>query len=142
MKLASIRILVALTLAAALMAFFFVPTPRDARDQPELPAIALEQGALYRLEVALAVFYGGLLLITPAYSGLVGGRLPVEISARGARFVEEASESVEATKAAIEALERRNLRMSDDLFAANLEVKRLNQLRHRDDTQPKVDSKL
>lgn len=121
MKRGSIRILVAIALCAALAAFVSVPIRRDAREHPVLPAIALDQVALYRLEVALAVFYGGLLLITPAFSALVDGRLPIEISAKGARFTEQADESTEVTKAVIEDLKRAAIHLSDGLTAANLE---------------------
>jgi hypothetical protein len=82
-----IRIFVGAALCAALIASASVPVPVD------LPAISFHQAALYRLEVALLVFYGGLLLITPAFSGLIRGRLPTEISARGAKFSEEADRS-------------------------------------------------
>jgi hypothetical protein len=59
-----------------------------------LPSVALGQQAIYRLEVGLAVFYGGLIAFTPLYYGLVRGRVPIEISARGARFSEDAVERV------------------------------------------------
>jgi hypothetical protein len=134
----SIRILVALALCAALAAFAAAPIPVDAREVPALPAVALEQPALYRLEVALGVFYGGLLLITPAFSGLVIGRLPIEISARGAKFAEEADQSAAVTKAAINELKETSRRLSEDLTAATVSIKRLNEMSERDNTQPEV----
>lgn len=137
----SIRLLVALVACAALAASASVPIPVDAREVPAIPAVALEQPALYRLEVALLVFYGGLLLITPAFSGLVSGRLPIELSARGAKFAEEADQSSEATEAAIRNLEETTEILSERLSAANLEIKRLDELL-RDNTKPKVDSEL
>lgn len=105
-----------------------------------LPAVALEQAALYRLEVALAVFYGELLLITPVYSGLIGGRLPIEISPRGAKFAEEADQSAELTKAAIRKLEQATELLSEDLTVVTLEVERLDELLTVDNTERKVGS--
>jgi hypothetical protein len=73
-----IRIFVTVALCSALLAVALVPIPRD------LPPPAFEQAGLYRLEVALMVFYGDLWLVTPAFLGLIRGRLPTEISTRGA----------------------------------------------------------
>jgi hypothetical protein len=72
----SIRIFVAIALGFAFAAFFLAPVPADDLGRTHLPALALEQVALYRLEVALLVFYGCLLLATPAFSGLHCKRLP------------------------------------------------------------------
>lgn len=93
-----IRAFVGTALCAALIAGTATPIPQD------LPAIAFQQAGLYRLEVALLVFYGSLLLITPAFSGLIRGRLPIEISTRGAKFAEEADQSDELVEAAIQEL--------------------------------------
>jgi len=138
-KRVSIRPLVALTLVAALTAFIGVPLPKDARDQPELPAVALEQAVLYRLEVSLAVFYGGLLLITPAFSGLVTGRLPIEISARGARFADEAEQSAELSDTSIRDLRKATDDLQAGLATANLEI-RLLKRGSGDNTHPRVGS--
>jgi hypothetical protein len=51
----SIRILVALVICLAIAAFALTPIPVDVNDDPVLPAVALEQVALYRLEVALMI---------------------------------------------------------------------------------------
>lgn len=75
-----------LFLAAATVAAV-TGAPRD------LPSIALGQVAVYRVEVLLALVYGGLLLLTPLFHGL-GGRLPIEISHRGAKWSEPAEEAV------------------------------------------------
>jgi len=88
-----------------------VPVPED------LPAIAIRQPGLYRLEVALLIFYGWLLLLTPAFSGLIRGRLPIEISTRGANAHREA------------------------LVTIDLEIKRLKEMTKGGNTQPEVDSK-
>ncbi len=94
-----VRLLVAIALCVALAASAVLQVPED------LPAVALEQSALYRLGVALAAFYGCLLVATPAYSGLVLGRLPIEISTRGATFASEADQTVERDEGRIRKLE-------------------------------------
>jgi hypothetical protein len=93
-----IRVFIGAALGSAIVASAAVPVP------DHLPAVAFGQTSLYRLQVALLVFYGGLLLITPAISGLVMGRLPIEISTRGARFAEEADQSDELVEATIREL--------------------------------------
>lgn len=97
-----VRALVGAALSAALAASAVLPVPEN------LPAVALGQTSLYRLEIALAAFYGCLLLATPAYSGLVLGRLPIEISTRGARFAEETDRAAEQDEARINDLERKS----------------------------------
>src|SRR3954462_9041465 len=97
-----IRILVAIALALALAAFSLTPVPQDHFGNPHLPAPALEQAVLYRLEVALLVFYGCLLLVTPAFSGFLRGRLPIEIPTRGAKFAAEADETAAKAKRQLE----------------------------------------
>lgn len=86
------------------------------------------------------VFYGGLLLITPAFSGMVNGRLPIEISPRGAKFAEAADQSTELANAAVERLEKAIENLSEDMAAAELEIERLDELLRRDNTQLEVDS--
>jgi hypothetical protein len=122
-----VRTLVTLSLCAALFACARVPIPRDAKGKPSLPAVAFEQVGLYRLEVALLVFYGGLLLITPAFRGLTRGRLPTEISARGAKFAAETDQSAESIRATIEELELTTTHLADGLLRANLEIEQLKQ---------------
>lgn len=95
-----VRFLVGAAFIFALVAGTVFPVPADP------PAVALEQASIYRLEVALAAFYGLLLLATPAYSGMVMGRLPTEISTRGAKFASEAEHAVERDEATIRRLER------------------------------------
>ncbi|HEU4461111.1 MAG TPA: hypothetical protein VFR75_00825 [Solirubrobacterales bacterium] len=114
-----IRVLVGAALCAALVAFALAPVPDG------LPAVALQQPVLYRLEVALSVFYGGLLLVTPAVSGLINGHLPVEISTRGAKFAEEFDHSDEASRAAIEKLERSSNRLAERVAATENSIARI-----------------
>ena len=114
-----VRTFIGAALGAALVACASVPVPED------LPAIAFDQAGLYRLQIALLVFYGGLLLITPAFSGLVRGRLPVEISARGAKFAEETVHSGGKTEAEIDELQQKANDLTEGLDLANIEINRL-----------------
>lgn len=86
---------------------------------------AWSSAGLYRLEVALAVFYGALLLVTPALSGLTRGRLPIEISTRGAKFAEEADQSATLNEEKIEDLERVTDNLGEELRIAKFEIARL-----------------
>jgi hypothetical protein len=113
------RILVSVCLCSALVTLVLVPIPGD------LPSPAFGQVTLYRLETALILFYGALLLVTPVFSGLFRGRLPIEISTRGAKFADEADRSGEQTAAAIEQLEQTTNRLANDLAAAELEINQL-----------------
>jgi hypothetical protein len=114
-----VRVLVGAALWAALAACAALPVPES------LPAVALGQVPLYRLEVALAAFYGCLLLATPAYSGLVLGRLPIEISTRGAKFASEADQTVERDEATIRKLEGDIAELEAGLSDAEVEIKLL-----------------
>lgn len=120
-----VRILVAFALCIALLAMVVVPVPVDAKGDPDLPAPALGQRSLYRLEVGLMVFYGDLLLVTPAFSGLARGRLPIEISTRGAKFAEDADRSAERNEKSIKELKLTVDLMRDRLTKARLEIDRL-----------------
>jgi hypothetical protein len=120
-----IRILVAAALCLALAAFALSPVPRDELGNAHLPAPALEQVALYRLEVALLVFYGCLLLVTPALSGLLSARLPIEISTRGAKFASEADGAAARNEAAIRAVERTTTELAQELEEAQIEIESL-----------------
>ena len=114
------RILVGIALGLALTGCVAFPSPKT------LPAVALEQPGLYRLEVALAVFYGCLLIVTPAFSGLASGRLPIEISTRGAKFAEEAQRSAKRDEIAAEDLERAANELREEMALAIFEFDRLN----------------
>lgn len=108
----------------------------------ELPAPALGQVSLYRLEVALIVFYGDMLLVTPAFSGLVRGRLPIEISPRGAKFAAETDESAGQNEAAIKKLEGTARQLAERLKDAQIELDSLKELAESDSTQPEVGSNV
>lgn len=51
-----------------------------------LPSVALGRKFVYRTEVFVLLLYAGLLILTPLFQGVIKGRLPTEISARGAKF--------------------------------------------------------
>lgn len=128
----AVRGLVTTALLAAVLCSFLAPAPA------ELPAVALNQPVLYHLELSLLAFYGFLLLITPAHSALAWGRLPTEISTRGAKFAEKADRSVEKVEAAVKTLEREHSWLIDGFETTREEIR---YLRERDNTQPEVDSK-
>ncbi len=121
----AVRGLIAAALLVAFSISALAPVPA------ELPAAALNQPALYHLEISLLVFYGLLLLITPVHSALAWGRLPTEISTRGARFAEKADHSVKEVEAAIKALEGENSLLFEGLRTARGEIRHL---RDRDNT--------
>jgi hypothetical protein len=72
--------------ALTLIALYFALT---AERPAELPSVALKQELVYRCELFLVVFYGGLLAVTPVLRGVLAGLLPTEITARGARYDRE-----------------------------------------------------
>jgi hypothetical protein len=129
-----IRIFVGTTLCAALVACATSPIPED------LPAVAFQQAGFYRLQVALLVFYGLLLLITPVFSGLIHGRLPIEISTRGAKFAEGAERSTKLDEAAIGRLEGTIAELEQALASTEIETKRLHEIAASDSRQQGVDS--
>lgn len=129
-----IRILVGAALCVAILTAALAPTAA-------LPAVAFGQLGLYRLEVALLAFYCFLLLITPAFSGLIRGRLPVEISTRGAKFAEDAGHSAALDEVTIKRLEKTTDDLAQALADAQFEIGRLNEIVESDNTQREVDSK-
>jgi hypothetical protein len=129
-----VRAFVGTALCAALIACAAAPVPED------LPAVAFRQAGLYRLEIALIVFYGSLLLITPAFSGLIRGRLPIEISTRGARFAEEEERSIELDEAVVRKLEGTVADLAQALADTRFETEQLNKIVESDSKQQGVDS--
>jgi hypothetical protein len=89
-----------------------------------LPTVAFGQAGLYRLEIALLVFYGSLALLTPTFSALAAGRLPVEISTRGARFAQEAERSVGQDEVTIKEMELTARRLREALAEASIIIGR------------------
>jgi hypothetical protein len=60
---------------------------------------------VYRVEVLLALIYGGLLLLTPFFYGAMRGHLPIEISHRGAKWAVEAEDALDKAVKSIASLE-------------------------------------
>jgi hypothetical protein len=105
----AIRAMIAIVFLAALFGAFAVSTPTKgagSSERPDLPSVALGQESVYRVEIFLLVFYGGLLIGTPAFRGIIGGRLPTKISARGAEYAEETAEAIEETQNLVEELRK------------------------------------
>ncbi len=120
-----VRLLIGTALCTALLVFALVPIPKDSAGSPVLPAIALSQAGLYRLEMALLVFYGVLLVATPTFSGLVRGRLPIEITTRGAKFSEDADQSAGLAESATRELERSVSVLAEELEEVGIELHRM-----------------
>jgi hypothetical protein len=116
-----VRSLVAVVLGAAVFSSALSPVPDD------LPAPAFGQPGLYRMEVALLVFYGCPALVTPAFSALTSGQLPIEISTRGAKFAERAEQSTERELAIHQDLEEATNRLGEELAMTLIENDRLRQ---------------
>ncbi|HKH65426.1 MAG TPA: hypothetical protein VKA35_08185 [Solirubrobacterales bacterium] len=127
-----IRLLTCIALCAAISTSAGVAIPE------ELPTVAVGQSIIYRLEVALLTFYGWLLLVTPAFSGLIRGRLPIEVSTRGARFAEEADHATELNGKKIEKLERVVENLTEDLRLVKLAISRPKST--RDSSQRRIGS--
>jgi|tagenome__1003787_1003787.scaffolds.fasta_scaffold20942560_2 hypothetical protein len=72
-----------------------------------LPSVALGQEFVYRAQIFLLAFYAGLLVVTPLFQGIWRGRLPTEISARGAKYdPEEVAASLKSTQERIDKLDK------------------------------------
>jgi len=87
-------------------------------------------------------FYGALLLVTPIFAGLVRGRLPIEISTRGAKFAAETDESAAQNETAIKDLEGTAEQLAQRLEEAQIEIASLKDFFESDGTQREVDSKI
>lgn len=106
----AIRVATGSLLLTALVVSAWLDPPTVVRaggDVVKLPDVALGQEALYRLEVGLVAFYGGLFVLVPLFFGVIRGRLPTEISARGATFGADVDESVKEAQALVDDLDRR-----------------------------------
>lgn len=123
-----IRLLVgALTLAALLVAFkVSLPTKVvDGKEVLDLPAVAIGQEIVYRIEAGVLLFYGGLVVLTPVFRGVILGRLPIEISARGAKFAEEVDESIGATQALVAAHQEQIAALETQALRSRLNIDQL-----------------
>jgi hypothetical protein len=80
---AAVRIVVPFAfVSAGLVAAFVV----HRTDRP--PGVAFENHLIFGSELLLLGFYGMLLVLVPLVRAIAGGELPIELTARGARFSE------------------------------------------------------
>lgn len=86
----AIQWVVPLAVLASASLGIFLPAPN------KLPALALGSNELLWAERSLVLLYAFLLLAVPLLKGLQG-ELPIELSARGARWQETSAESGRAT---------------------------------------------
>jgi hypothetical protein len=80
---------------AAIALGIALPAPDD------LPSLALGSREVLWLERTLVLFYGFLLLFVPILRALQG-ELPIELSARGARYAEASDTALEELKSRID----------------------------------------
>ena len=94
----AIRIWIPVAALAALGVGIGLPSP------DHLPALALGNRELLWLERTLVLFYGFLLLFVPVLRALAG-ELPIELSARGARYAEASDAALEVLRDRIDEVE-------------------------------------
>lgn len=91
-----------------------------------LPSVAMGQELLYRLELLLASFFSGLLVATPLLQGVINGRLPTEITARGAKYdPEEISQGLAALENRIAKIDAAVTSAGGEALALRADVDRL-----------------
>jgi hypothetical protein len=95
----AIRIAIPAAAIAAVAAGVALPVPDS------VPDVALGSRELLWLERTLVFFYGFLLLFVPLLRALQG-ELPIELSARGARYAEASETAVEELTARLSDVER------------------------------------
>jgi hypothetical protein len=91
----AIRTAIPAVAVAAIALGIALPAPDD------LPSLALGSQEVLWLERTLVLFYGFLLLFVPILRA-VQGELPIELSARGARYAEASDAALEEVKARID----------------------------------------
>jgi hypothetical protein len=84
---AAVRIVVPFAFVSAALVATFVAYRTD---RP--PGVAFENHLIFGGELLLLGFYGMLLVLVPLVRAIGGGELPIELTARGARFAERAAE--------------------------------------------------
>jgi hypothetical protein len=120
-----VRILVSVLAVIALIAALKVSLPTKhvgSSHVVKLPAVAIGQELLYRLEVGVLLFYGGLIVLTPVFRGAVLGKLPIEISARGAKFAEDVDETIGTTQQLMAKQQERLEAMEKSMLRARLNI--------------------
>jgi hypothetical protein len=89
---AAVRIVVPFAFVSAAMVARLVAYRTD---RP--PGVAFENHLIFGGELLLLGFYGMLLVLVPLVRAIGGGELPIELTARGARFAESVAEVSVAT---------------------------------------------
>jgi hypothetical protein len=84
---AAVRIVVPFAFVSATLVATFV-----AYQTNRPPGVAFENHLIFGGELLLLGFYGMLLVLVPLVRAIGGGELPIELTARGARFSEKAAE--------------------------------------------------
>jgi hypothetical protein len=84
---AAVRVVVPFAFVSAGSVATFVA---NRTDRP--PGVAFENHLIFGGELLLLGFYGVLLVLVPLVRAIGGGELPIELTARGARFAEKAAE--------------------------------------------------
>ncbi|HLM86347.1 MAG TPA: hypothetical protein VK272_09185 [Solirubrobacteraceae bacterium] len=114
----------ALFLASGLFACLFTIS-KDAAGHDKLPSVALGQAPMFRIEIALAVVYSGLLLFTPLFYGLAQGLPPNEISPRGAKWPAAATETLQGFERSLDTLRSDSTDLRARLVEQQLEMDRV-----------------
>jgi hypothetical protein len=84
---AAVRLIVPLAFVVAGVTAALVAYQTD-----QSPAVAFENHLIFAGELFLLTFYGVLLILVPLVRAMASGELPIELTARGARFSERAGE--------------------------------------------------
>jgi hypothetical protein len=95
----TIRFVIPAAAIAAVAIGIALPTPDS------LPQVALGSRELLSLERSLVFFYGFLLLFVPLLRALAG-ELPIELTARGARYAEASDAAVEGLSERLDVTEQ------------------------------------
>jgi hypothetical protein len=95
----AIRVGIPAAAVTALLLGILLPASGD------LPAVALGSREVLWAERSLVFFYGFLLLFVPLVRALAG-ELPIELSARGARYAEASNAAVEGLNERLDATEQ------------------------------------
>jgi hypothetical protein len=106
---AAVRIVVPFAFVSAALVATFVAYRTD---RP--PGVAFENHLIFGGELLLLGFYGMLLVLVPLVRAIGGGELPIELTARGARFSERVVEdSMTANQEIVERLGSLDEAMAD-----------------------------
>lgn len=110
----------------ALASLWVIHLPKGKHEEVALPSVALGQGLVYHAEIAVLIFYGALLVLTPTFWGLIRGQLPTEITSKGAKFgAEDLNEVAAETQEVTEKHDELITEVKAGLLVANGRIKQL-----------------